>query len=176
MLNTPERRKQRNVTLGRLLLIGVLLTTSCAVPSPTCGERRDGQGPPQITNREQEMCEIARRRVLQYLRTADPVTPQMLDDWRQAAARWKRASSLEALLEGVGSTVGAGLAASIATGVEQVRERSRKPIGADGDPELALIRAAAHGIALAFDQVQVADDPSDLERAAESTLPDELTD
>jgi len=175
MLNTPGRRQARCVTLGRLLLMGVLLTASCALPSTTCGERRDGKGPPQITTREQEMCEIARRRVLQYLRTADSVTQQMLDDWRLAAVRWKRASSLEALLESVQNTVGADLAASIATGIEQVRERSGKPISAEGDPEIALIRAAAHGITLAFDHVEVAVDPADLERAAEAEFPDDLT-
>ena len=176
MLNTPERRRVRRVTLGRLLLMGVLLTASCALPSATCGERGDDRGPPQITTREQEMCEIARRRVIQYLHTADQVTQQTLDDWRLAAARWKRASTLEALVESVQRTVGADLAASIATGIKQVRERSGKPISADGDPEIALIRAAAHGIALAFDQVEVAVNPADLERAAESEFPDELTD
>lgn len=159
------------------LLIGCLvLITGCALPTETCGTRRGEHGPQVIETREQEMCEITRRRVFLFLRTAAGITNDHLEDWRAGARRWKRVRTSEDLVRGVRQVVGDELADSIAQGIAQVRAKSQKPSHASGDPEIALLRAAAHGIELALEAVEVDDDARDLINAVNAELPDHLTD
>lgn len=127
------------------------LVGGCVTPRTTCGESPDGRGPPVIATQDAELCESVRLRVADALGRMQGLYDQRAQDLRDLTWRWEDAATLDGFLRRVREDGGQEIAAAIARAVEDVRAHSTKPARAGCDDERCLVKGAALGARIAFD-------------------------
>ncbi len=136
-----------------LLVAATWAIGACAQPPVACGVYRPGGGPAEIRTRDQQLCELVRQRVLQYMATEPELTLQASDELANRAARWHFADTLDELIAKVRRDAGDRLAELVGRAVASVRASDAKPLPADcPDVEACLVRGAALGAELALVQ------------------------
>jgi hypothetical protein len=141
----------RFLSVLALVLGTAPLLTGCASPPETCGEYPERGGPALVRTREQEVCEIARLRVLRALRDRPELTRGRAAELYEHSLQWETVRSVEALLQRVRRDAGEDFAAAVERAVTQVLAESRRPSGPGCEAGSACVaRAAAKGARLAM--------------------------
>lgn len=138
----------------------------------TCGEPSGRGGPPVVATQDAELCESARLRVAETLGRRADLFAERAEQYREFTWSWQDAKTLEGFLRRVRDDGGDDLADAIGVAIEQVRAHSTKPLRADcADAERCLVRGAALGARIAFDDAAQVLRRLRRQRASASTEP-----
>lgn len=138
-----------------LTALAGLFAAGCTQPRTVCGDPSPRGGPPLVQTKDAELCEAVRLRTIDALAKIDGFGPERAEILRDRTWSWEDARTVEGFLRRVHDDAGAAVEAAIRLAVEQVEEHSRRRVRTDcGDAERCLVRGAALGARIAFDDVR----------------------
>ena len=144
--------------LGRALVLSALVAGpavlgACQQPPLACGVYPPGGGPAVIHTRDQQLCELVRQRVLQFMARSDDLTFERAETIAEKAPRWRRADTLDELVVLIRREAGDALADLVVRAVAAVEGPAGKPLPADcPDIQECLVEGAVKGAEIALAQ------------------------
>lgn len=134
-----------------LLAAASAFSAGCESVRPdVCGAFPPGGGPPVVSTRDQEACELARLRVRDAVAAAGFGDARRIEVVHDLSRSWDDARTVDGLVARVRQDAGDAVADAVRRACDDVAAHSKRP-DAPGCGEACLVRGAAKGARIALD-------------------------